>query len=66
MLENQYPQYGVAGALVSNPVNFLDALKIRKQSLEVSLEQVNRGIALLEKNPDIAEILDVLKKTLHC
>lgn len=65
MLDNHYLQGGTLTSAAVLPANYIDALKMRKQSLEISLAQVNKGIELLEKNPDIAEILDVLKKTLH-
>lgn len=43
-------------------VSFSDKLKLKKEKLEEELKKANEAIVLLEKNPNITKILDVLKE----
>lgn len=41
-----------------------DQLKHRKADLEKQLEEVNRAIAILDKNPEMADLLTILRRTI--
>ena len=51
----------VGGSVAENPT-MSNRLKRKKEALESELKQVNMAIDIMERNPEMASLLDIVSK----
>lgn len=65
-LLNKLPQGGgMDCAVQSMPCGPIDQLRMQKESLEGRLKQINAALEALEKNPEIANLLQLVGRALR-
>ena len=65
--QEQYPStstLGIAGAMAHRPT-VTEILMMRKKNLEMELEQINKALAIAQKNAGAMELIDAIAKTGH-
>jgi hypothetical protein len=53
-----------AGLQSYNPPNVIDQLMSRRDDLNKRLEEVNRAISILEKNPELSDLLSIVRRNI--
>lgn len=63
--ESPYPTEKSCGLGLSNQPSMKDGLLANKKQLELRLQKVNDALAAIEKNPEIATMLETVSKGLR-